>query len=108
MNNRHTNRPDPTSPPGPRTRHAEPHDPDRPAWFTGSAEKLAVLRRAAAARDVVLDPGTPPGEEDARLLTDALAGLLLDGGFDGDWNPTPFGHLVEDLIDALDNYADPD
>ncbi|MFD0279291.1 hypothetical protein ACFVHB_36090 [Kitasatospora sp. NPDC127111] len=83
--------------------------PDRPAWFTGSDEKLAVLRRAAEARGVVLDPDTPPREEDAQELTDELADVLLtEHCFDADWEITPFGDLVEGLIDALNLYAYPD
>ncbi|MFB8206020.1 hypothetical protein [Kitasatospora purpeofusca] len=84
-------------------------DPHRPAWFTGSDEKLAVLRRAADARGVALDPNNPPDEAQAQELTDALADFLLtEGGFDGNWQTTPFGDLVEDLIDALTRYAHPD
>ncbi|MDH6711367.1 hypothetical protein P3T27_008125 [Kitasatospora sp. MAA19] len=87
-----------------------PHTPnsDRPAWFTGSDEKLALLHRAAQARGVVLDPAAPPGEDDAQELTDELADILLtDDCFDGDWETTPFGDLVESLIDALNHYAYP-
>ncbi|GAA4833813.1 hypothetical protein [Kitasatospora terrestris] len=84
-------------------------DLGRPAWFTGSDEKFAVLRRAAQARGVVLDPVTPPGEHDAQELTDELADVLLaESGFGADWEITPFGDLVEDLIDALNHYAYPD
>ncbi|MFE7562327.1 hypothetical protein [Kitasatospora sp. NPDC057500] len=89
----------------------DPHapDPDRPAWFTGPNEHLALLRRAAQARGVVLDLAVPPGEEDAQELTDELAGLLLTGdGFTGDWAVTPLGDMVESLIDALSFYAYPD
>ncbi|MGW2871293.1 hypothetical protein ACWDD9_20985 [Kitasatospora sp. NPDC001119] len=89
-------------------RHTAP-DPHRPTWFAGSDEKLTVLRRAAEARGVALDPATPPSEEDAQELTDRLADILLaEGGFDGDWRTTPFGDLVEGLIDALHRYAYPD
>lgn len=81
----------------------------RPLRFTGSDGKPAVLRRAAAARGVVLDPDTPPGGSDAREPADGLAdSLVTEGGFDGDWRTTPFGDLVEDLVDALDRYAHPD
>ncbi|MFD8707677.1 hypothetical protein ACFV1W_34690 [Kitasatospora sp. NPDC059648] len=84
-------------------------DPDRPAWFTGSDEKLALLRRAGEARGVVLDPATPPGQADAEELTDELADILLsEDCFDADWEITPFGDLVESLIDALNRYAYPD
>ncbi|MFB7616851.1 hypothetical protein [Kitasatospora sp. NPDC056181] len=89
----------------------EPHapDPDRLAWFTGSDEQLALLRRAAEERGVVLNPATPPGQEDAEELTDELADILLaEDCFDADWEITPFGDLVESLIDALNRYAYPD
>ncbi|MEV6212558.1 hypothetical protein [Kitasatospora sp. NPDC051914] len=80
----------------------------RPAWFTGSDEKLTVLRRAAEVRGVVLHPDTPPGESDAQELTDELADLLLtEDCFDANWEITPFGDLVESLIDALNRYAYP-
>ncbi|KDN80484.1 hypothetical protein [Kitasatospora cheerisanensis] len=49
----------------------------RPAWFIGPDEALAVLRRAAEARGVVLAPDTPPDEADAEELTDELADVLL-------------------------------
>ncbi|MQS16372.1 hypothetical protein F7Q99_30255 [Streptomyces kaniharaensis] len=91
------------------TREFTTPDPDRPAWFTGSDEKLAVLRRAAEARGVVLDPATPPSEENAQELTDELADVLLtEKCFDANWDITPFGDLVESLIDGLHRYAYPD
>ncbi|GAA1236743.1 hypothetical protein GCM10009665_28650 [Kitasatospora nipponensis] len=89
----------------------DPHapDPHRPSWFTGPDETLALLRRAARARDVVLDPAEPPTEADAQELTDALADVLLtEDCFDADWEITPFGDVVESLIDALNRYAYPD
>ncbi|MEU9045613.1 MULTISPECIES: hypothetical protein [unclassified Kitasatospora] len=85
--------------------------PDRPAWFTGSDDSLALLRRAAGAVGVPLDPDTPPGEEDAQQLTDELGDILLtEHCFDADrdWEITPFGDLVETLIDTLNRYAYPD
>ncbi|MFD8755163.1 hypothetical protein ACFV0O_29950 [Kitasatospora sp. NPDC059577] len=85
--------------------------PDRPAWFTGPEESLALLRGAAESGGVSLDPDTPPGEEDARVLTDELADVLLSGDCfdrDRDWEITPFGDLVETLIDTLNRYAYPD
>ncbi|MEV7603710.1 hypothetical protein AB0O91_40700 [Kitasatospora sp. NPDC089797] len=85
-----------------------PHD-GRPGWFTGSDEKLTLLRRVAGARGVVLDPDTPPAEADAEELTDGLADVLLtEHCFDADWETTPYGDLVESLIDALNPYAYPD
>jgi hypothetical protein len=82
---------------------------DRLGWFTGRGEMLAVLHRAARERGVVLDPVVPPGEEEAGELTDALVNVLLtEGGFDGEWEITPFGDLVESLIDGLHRYAYPD
>ncbi|MER6301601.1 helix-turn-helix domain-containing protein [Kitasatospora sp. NPDC001539] len=89
----------------------DPHapDPDRPTWFTGPDEQLALLRRAAQARGVVLDLAVAPGEEDAQELTDELADILLaEGGFTADWEITKFGDMVERLIDALNQYAQPD
>ncbi|MEU9133006.1 phosphatase PAP2 family protein [Kitasatospora sp. NPDC048540] len=112
--------------PGERAEDSEPADPGavppearpqppvagggpyRLAWFTGSAEARATLDLAAQNRGVTLSPTTPPGTEEAQELVDALSDLLLREGFADDWEITPFGSLVEDLIDSLSRYAYPD
>ncbi|WP_354644277.1 hypothetical protein [Kitasatospora camelliae] len=82
-------------------------DSDRPAWFTGPDEALAVLRRAAERRGVTLDPAVPPGAEEAGELTEALSDILLsEGGLDGELEMTPFGTMIEDLLDLLGGDAE--
>jgi hypothetical protein len=83
-------------------------DPTRPAWFTGREEALAVLRRAARDRGITLDPATAPNADEAWELSEGLCSILIAEGFEGDWEITPFGDMVEDLIDGLHQYAEPD
>ncbi|WP_457033720.1 hypothetical protein [Kitasatospora sp. P5_F3] len=80
----------------------------RPAWFWGPADKLALLRRAAGEREVVLDPVTPPGEDEAQELIDELADIIVAEGLDEQWSLTEFGDLAESLISGLHRYAYPD
>ncbi|MDH6137887.1 hypothetical protein P3T37_007325 [Kitasatospora sp. MAA4] len=80
----------------------------RPAWFRGCAETLAVLKGAAAGCGVTLHQDTAPTVDQAQALEEELADTLIARGFEGDWEITPFGSLVENLIDALHRYAYPD
>ncbi|SDT83493.1 hypothetical protein SAMN05216371_8329 [Streptomyces sp. TLI_053] len=91
----------PSAPPVPD--HAQ-----RPGWFTGPEAALLLLTRAAAEATVTLDPHSPPGQEDAQRLVDALADILLTDGFDAEWMTTASGDLIESLIDGLHQYAYPD
>jgi MarR-like DNA-binding transcriptional regulator SgrR of sgrS sRNA len=82
-------------------------DSGRPAWFTGTDEALATLRRAAATRGITLHPQAAPTSEATEELTDELSDILLtENGFDSDWEITPFGDMVEGLIDALNALPD--
>jgi hypothetical protein len=90
-----------TTPTGPQ--------PPRPyRWFPSSEEKLAVLREAAASRGIILDAQRPPTADEAETLADELMDILTDRGFEADWEITPFGGLVEDVIDIVYPYVDPD
>ncbi len=80
----------------------------RPAWLQGSADKLAVLREAAAESGVTLHQDTPPSAGEAQDLAEALGTTLLQRGFEADWEINAFGSLVEELIDYLHQYAYPD
>jgi hypothetical protein len=83
-------------------------DGERPTWFTGPAEGLAILNEASVRCGVQLDPSTPPSEDEAWELADALTSILVATGFDGEYRPTPRGQLIESLIDALAVYYDTD
>ncbi|WP_405021312.1 hypothetical protein OHV05_34800 [Kitasatospora sp. NBC_00070] len=80
----------------------------RPAWFWGSADKLAVLKEAAAKAKVTLHQDIEPSVDDAQGLEEALASILLRRGFEADWSINAFGSLVEELIGYLHQYAYPD
>ncbi|BFV54976.1 hypothetical protein KCMC57_up00800 [Kitasatospora sp. CMC57] len=80
----------------------------RPAWFRGSADKLAVLKEAATKAGVVLQQDVTPSVDEAQGLEEALAEILQRRGFEAGWEINAFGSLVESLIDGLHQYAYPD
>ncbi len=79
--------------------------PTKLVWFSGPAAALGVLREAAAARGITLRSDVPPSLDEAQALEEELADVLIAKGFEGDWELTRFGGLVEDLIDALSLYV---
>ncbi|WP_457033721.1 hypothetical protein [Kitasatospora sp. P5_F3] len=86
-----------------------PAGPPEPfSWFVSSQEKQAILREAATSRGVTLHVQRPPTPEEAETLADELMDILIGRGFEADWEITSFGGLVEDVIDIVYPYVDPD
>lgn len=77
-----------------------------PAWFPGNREAYGFLVELSEGKAEVRSAVTadrPPSEEVVEDLLDHLGDRLTDVGFTGDWEITPLGERIEDLIDVFNN-----
>jgi hypothetical protein len=77
-----------------------------PAWFPGNSRAygfLIELTEGNAGVRSAVTADRPPSEEVVEEILDHLSDRLTDVGFTGDWEITPLGERIEDLIDIFND-----